>query len=264
MNWYCVYKSQEEGYILMKIPRQNVLGGAGFWTCDLPTQIFPKCINYTSQSNVNQVPELSLYSPITSVETVETVETVTNVETITTVETVSNYSFISGSRDNVGRKGSDHVTEAVYVGAVGARFERRGQMEYQDIVITRSQNIPGENKSQTWFFSSTGMCLKLCQLHSLAPRISKLAYLREMIHLEVLVSKDPLVLRKVWEWIKERSWRKVEEATPSWDFAYLRPMLCHLSYHLSRFTTLLLHLAALDEVDWHYQASADCSKQSSQ
>ena len=62
---------------------------------------------------------------------------------------MSNYYFISGSRDNVGRKGSDHVTEAVYVGAVGARFERRGQMEYQDIVISRSQNVPGEKLPQT-------------------------------------------------------------------------------------------------------------------
>ena len=40
MNWYCVYKSQEEGYILTEIAQQRVLAGTEFWTCDLLTQIF--------------------------------------------------------------------------------------------------------------------------------------------------------------------------------------------------------------------------------
>ena len=40
MNWYCVYKSQEEGYILTEIPQQRVFTGNEFQTCDLPTQIF--------------------------------------------------------------------------------------------------------------------------------------------------------------------------------------------------------------------------------
>lgn len=50
-----------------------------------------------------------------------------------------------GSRDNVGRKDSNHVDEAIYVGAVGARFERKGKMEYQDIYISRNQNVPGSS-----------------------------------------------------------------------------------------------------------------------
>ena len=40
MNWYCGYKSQEEGYILTEIPQWRVLAGTEFWTCDPPTQIF--------------------------------------------------------------------------------------------------------------------------------------------------------------------------------------------------------------------------------
>lgn len=43
----------------------------------------------------------------------------------------------SGSRDNIGRigHGHPHVKDAVYVGAVGARFELPGFMEWQEIVI---------------------------------------------------------------------------------------------------------------------------------
>lgn len=43
----------------------------------------------------------------------------------------------SGSRDNIGREGHGwpHVKEAIYVGAVGARFEQPGYMEWQEIVI---------------------------------------------------------------------------------------------------------------------------------
>jgi hypothetical protein len=45
--------------------------------------------------------------------------------------------------------------KAVYVGAVGARFEResrpdgsgRGQMEWQEIAITKQQNTPGKRTS---------------------------------------------------------------------------------------------------------------------
>ena len=39
MNWYCAYKSQEEGYILTDIPQWKVLAGTKLWTCDVPTQI---------------------------------------------------------------------------------------------------------------------------------------------------------------------------------------------------------------------------------
>ena len=45
MNWYCVYKSQEEGYILTEIPQKRILTGTEFWTCDLQTQI---CFNTQS------------------------------------------------------------------------------------------------------------------------------------------------------------------------------------------------------------------------
>ena len=34
MNWYRVYKSQEEGYILTDIPQRKVLAGTKFWTCE--------------------------------------------------------------------------------------------------------------------------------------------------------------------------------------------------------------------------------------
>ena len=37
------------------------------------------------------------------------------------------------------------MTEAVYVGAVGARFERQGLMEYQEMVLTKEQNTKGYN-----------------------------------------------------------------------------------------------------------------------
>ncbi len=45
----------------------------------------------------------------------------------------------------MGRKkdGGAHVERAVYVGAVGARFERPGRMEWQEMVITREQNVKG-------------------------------------------------------------------------------------------------------------------------
>ena len=39
-NWYCVYKSKEEGYILMKIPQKSVLAGTKFWASNLLTKIF--------------------------------------------------------------------------------------------------------------------------------------------------------------------------------------------------------------------------------
>merc|ERR1711892_636677 len=44
----------------------------------------------------------------------------------------------SGSRNNKGEKGryGSFITEAVYVAAVGARFEKPGRMDYQDIVIS--------------------------------------------------------------------------------------------------------------------------------
>ena len=40
MNWYCEYKSQEEGQNLTEIPQWKVFAGTNFWTCDLPNQIF--------------------------------------------------------------------------------------------------------------------------------------------------------------------------------------------------------------------------------
>lgn len=49
----------------------------------------------------------------------------------------------NGSRDNVGRLGKQgsFMEEAVYVGAVGARFEVPGRMEFQDIVVDKKQNV---------------------------------------------------------------------------------------------------------------------------
>lgn len=54
----------------------------------------------------------------------------------------------SGSRHNVGRvgDGGEHVKDAVYVGAVGARFERKdpeARMEWQEILVTSEQNTLG-------------------------------------------------------------------------------------------------------------------------
>ena len=48
----------------------------------------------------------------------------------------------SGSRGNVGRLGlaGSFIKEAVYVGAVGARFEVPGRMEHQEVLVTRGQN----------------------------------------------------------------------------------------------------------------------------
>lgn len=47
-----------------------------------------------------------------------------------------------GSRDNKGKRDSDHVKDAVYVAAVGARFTKKGKMEFQEIAITSTQNTP--------------------------------------------------------------------------------------------------------------------------
>ena len=50
----------------------------------------------------------------------------------------------SGSRDNIGREDKNHLEEeAIYIGAVGARFEKEGRMEWQEIVITPEQNSEG-------------------------------------------------------------------------------------------------------------------------
>ena len=37
--------------------------------------------------------------------------------------------------DGMAGNDSSHVKEAVYVGVVGARFEKKGCMEYQDILL---------------------------------------------------------------------------------------------------------------------------------
>ena len=60
----------------------------------------------------------------------------------------------SGSRDNVGRKdhGKPHVDKAVYVGVVGARLEKTGVMEWQELIVNSEQNTTehgyGENVSE--------------------------------------------------------------------------------------------------------------------
>lgn len=48
----------------------------------------------------------------------------------------------TGSRNNIGRVNKDnHVDKAVYVGAVGARYERReGCMEFEETAISKEQN----------------------------------------------------------------------------------------------------------------------------
>ena len=40
VNWFCVYKSKEGGYILTDILQWKFLSATRFWICDLPTQIF--------------------------------------------------------------------------------------------------------------------------------------------------------------------------------------------------------------------------------
>jgi len=47
----------------------------------------------------------------------------------------------SGSRNNKGEKGGNgsFIPEAVYVAAVGARFEKPGKMDYQDIVVSKDK-----------------------------------------------------------------------------------------------------------------------------
>jgi len=52
--------------------------------------------------------------------------------------------IIRGSRHNVGRPSKDHIDEAVYVGAVGARFERPQQMEWEEMIINPEQNTLGD------------------------------------------------------------------------------------------------------------------------
>ena len=51
----------------------------------------------------------------------------------------------SGSRHNVGRKGhgKEHVEKAVYVGAVGTRFEKPDFMEWQEMIVDKEQNTQG-------------------------------------------------------------------------------------------------------------------------
>lgn len=50
----------------------------------------------------------------------------------------------SGSRNNMGRRdrSTNYVTDGIYVGSVGARFEREGQMEWAHMLITPEQNTP--------------------------------------------------------------------------------------------------------------------------
>merc|ERR1712013_684601 len=57
----------------------------------------------------------------------------------------------NGSRDNVGRPGQDgsFIKSGVYVGAVGARFEVEGKMEYQDIVVSKNQNTERRGYGET-------------------------------------------------------------------------------------------------------------------
>eukprot|EP00047_Mylnosiga_fluctuans_P004365 m.234127 g.234127 ORF g.234127 m.234127 type:complete len:781 (-) comp12613_c0_seq1:77-2419(-) len=49
----------------------------------------------------------------------------------------------SGSRHNYGRADSadNHEPTGIYVGLVGARFEKKGRMEWEHMLITREQNI---------------------------------------------------------------------------------------------------------------------------
>ena len=51
----------------------------------------------------------------------------------------------AGQRGNLGRRGAEGAAferEGVYVGLVGARFERPGQMEYATMVLTPDQSLP--------------------------------------------------------------------------------------------------------------------------
>ena len=58
----------------------------------------------------------------------------------------------NGSCDNIGEPGENFLTTGVYVGAVGARFEKAGRMEYQDMLVTQDQNTEangyGENNER--------------------------------------------------------------------------------------------------------------------
>jgi len=45
-----------------------------------------------------------------------------------------------GSRSNIGHRREEHEEQGVFVGLVGARFERQGKMEWQHIMITERQN----------------------------------------------------------------------------------------------------------------------------
>ena len=57
----------------------------------------------------------------------------------------------SGGRDNVGRlaERGTFTSEAVYVGAVGARFEVPGRMEYEDMIRDHSQDQHQQDTSNT-------------------------------------------------------------------------------------------------------------------
>ena len=83
--------------------------------------------NHSSQPLFNEIPlntyEQLIFSPFISMST-------------------PTYFINNGSRDNQGRIDleSPHESEGIYVGAVGCRFEREGEMEWRYILVTKSQN----------------------------------------------------------------------------------------------------------------------------
>jgi len=47
-----------------------------------------------------------------------------------------------GNRRNQGREDDVHIEDAIYIGAVGARFAKKEQMDWKCIINTPEQNIP--------------------------------------------------------------------------------------------------------------------------
>ncbi|XP_018564431.1 uncharacterized protein LOC108905866 [Anoplophora glabripennis] len=67
---------------------------------------------------------------------------------LSAILSISSYTqFInSGSRDNCGRieyNSNKIENRGIIIGLIGPRFEKAGVMEYQEIVVTKEQNVPG-------------------------------------------------------------------------------------------------------------------------
>merc|ERR1719499_1812861 len=54
-----------------------------------------------------------------------------------------NHFINTGARNNRGMPGGNHINRGVYIGLVGARFEKKGVMEMQFMAVDEEQNVAG-------------------------------------------------------------------------------------------------------------------------